>query len=162
MINLSLNLSHSLLTPSLTQRTMLSKKYKLLFHHQLDKLISNLKSLGSTFQLREGNRLSNIRILTGRQSNKTLRHSGLLLCYVNYVPITKRNEGKSPFFVDEDLVLESLQELTLPVTKITKPALSCQPFKGFARPSQSPIIEHGSFLQSTPKRVLTQTLKTYR
>ena len=50
-----------------------------------------------------------------------------------YVPITKRKEGQSPFFRDEESILKSLQELTLLVAKITKTTLSCQPLQGFTR-----------------------------
>ena len=40
--------------------------------------------------------------------------------------------------------MEDLQGLTLPVTKITKSRISSQPLKGFTRPSQGPIVEHGT------------------
>ena len=40
--------------------------------------------------------------------------------------------------------MEDLQGLTLPVAKITKPRISSQPLKGFTRPSQGPIVEHGT------------------
>ena len=52
---------------------------------------------------------------------------------LRYVPITKRKEGQSPFFRDEESILKSLQELTLLVAKITKTTLSCQPLQGFTR-----------------------------
>ena len=32
----------------------------------------------------------------------------------------------------------------MPITKITKPRSSSQPLKGFTRPSQGPIVEHGT------------------
>ena len=63
---------------------------------------------------------------------------------LRYVPITKGKEGQSPFFGNEESILKSLQELTLPVVKITKTTLSCQSLQGFTRPSRAPTIEHGS------------------
>ena len=63
---------------------------------------------------------------------------------LHYVPVTKRKEGQSPFLGDGESTLEDLQGLTLPVAKITKPRISNQPLKGFTRPSQGPIVEHGT------------------
>ena len=63
---------------------------------------------------------------------------------LHYVPVTKRKEGQSPFSRDGESALEDLQGLTLPVAKITKPRISNQPLKGFTRPSQGPIVEHGT------------------
>ena len=40
--------------------------------------------------------------------------------------------------------MEDLQGLTLPVAKITKLRILSQPLKGFTRPSQGPIVEHGT------------------
>ncbi|GMY33246.1 hypothetical protein FCV25MIE_28488 [Fagus crenata] len=77
---------------------------------------------------------------TKQQGSETIKLAPVL----RYVPITKRNEGQSPFFGDEESILKSLQELTLLVAKITKTILSCQPLQGFTRPSQAPTIEHGS------------------
>ncbi len=77
---------------------------------------------------------------TKQQGSETVKLTPVL----RYVPITKRKEGQSPFFGDENSILKSFQELTLPVAKITKTTLSCQPLKGFVRPSQAPTIQHGS------------------
>ena len=63
---------------------------------------------------------------------------------LHYVPVTKRKEGPSPLSGDGESVLEDLQGLTLPVTKITKSRISSQPLKGFTRPSQGPIVEYGT------------------
>ena len=63
---------------------------------------------------------------------------------LHYVLFTKRKEGQSPFLGDGELALEDLQGLTLPVAKITKLRISSQPLEGFTRPSQGPIIEHGT------------------
>nr|POE93932.1 hypothetical protein CFP56_51251 [Quercus suber] len=62
---------------------------------------------------------------------------------LHYVPIAKGKEGQYPFSGDEESILKDLQGLNLPVTKITKPRPSSQPLKGFTRPSQGPIVEHG-------------------
>nr|POF11015.1 hypothetical protein CFP56_13533 [Quercus suber] len=61
-----------------------------------------------------------------------------------YVPVAKRKEGQSPFSGDEETISKDLQGLNLPITKITKPRPSSQPLKGFIRPSQGPIVEHGT------------------
>ena len=58
---------------------------------------------------------------TKQQGSETVKLAPVL----RYVPITKRKEGQSPFFGDEESVLKSLQELTLPMAKITKTTLSC-------------------------------------
>ena len=63
---------------------------------------------------------------------------------LHYVPVTKRKEGQSPFSGDGESELEDLQGLTLPVAKITKTRIASQPLKGFTRPSQGPIVEHGT------------------
>ena len=62
---------------------------------------------------------------------------------LHYVPVTKREEGQSPFSRDGESVLEDLQGLTLPIAKIQKSIISSQPLKGFTRPSQGPIVEIG-------------------
>ena len=58
--------------------------------------------------------------------------------------VTKRKEDQSPFSGDGESVLENLQRLTLLVAKITKSRISSQPLKGFTKPSQGPIVEHGT------------------
>ncbi|KAL4596793.1 hypothetical protein ACB092_12G188800, partial [Castanea dentata] len=63
---------------------------------------------------------------------------------LHYVPVTKRKEGQSPFLGDKESISKDLQGLNLPVTKIIKPKSSSQPLKGFTRPSQGPIVEHGT------------------
>ena len=63
---------------------------------------------------------------------------------LHYVPVAKRKEGQSLFSGDEKSILKDLQGLNLPVTKITKPRPSSQLLKGFTRPSQGPIVEHGT------------------
>ena len=63
---------------------------------------------------------------------------------LHYVPVTKRKEDQSPFLGDEELVLEDPQGLTLLISKITKSRILSQPLKGFIRPSQGPIVEHGT------------------
>jgi hypothetical protein len=88
----------------------------------------------------EAKQNGNFKGKTKQQGSETVKLAPVL----RYVPITKRKEGQSPFFGDEDSILKSLQELTLPVAKITKTTLSCQPLQGFTRPSQTPTIEHGS------------------
>ncbi|XP_075674961.1 uncharacterized protein LOC142644177 [Castanea sativa] len=63
---------------------------------------------------------------------------------LHYVPVAKRKEGQSPFSGDEESISKDLQGLNLPVTKIIKLKSSSQPLKGFTRPSQGPIFEHGT------------------
>ena len=63
---------------------------------------------------------------------------------LHYVLITKRKEGQSPFLGDGESTLEDLQGLTFPIAKITKPRILSQPLKGFTRPSQGLIVEHGT------------------
>ena len=63
---------------------------------------------------------------------------------LHYVPVAKRKEGQSPFSGDEESISKDLQGLNLPITKVTKPRSSSQPLKGFTRPSQEPIVEHGT------------------
>ena len=50
------------------------------------------------------------------QASKATKAAPML----HYVPVTKRKEGQSPFSGDGESVLEDLQDLTLPVAKITK------------------------------------------
>ena len=61
-----------------------------------------------------------------------------------YVSVAKRKEGQSPFSGDEESISKDFQGLNLPITKVIKPRSSCQPLKGFTRPSQEPIVEHGT------------------
>ena len=63
---------------------------------------------------------------------------------LHYVLITKRKEDQSSFSKGDESVLKDFQGLTLLVAKITKPRPSSQPLKGFTRPSQGPIVEHGT------------------
>nr|POE91535.1 hypothetical protein CFP56_23727 [Quercus suber]POE93930.1 hypothetical protein CFP56_51249 [Quercus suber] len=62
---------------------------------------------------------------------------------LHYVPIAKRKESQYLFSRDKESISKDLQGLNLPVTKITKPRPSSQLLKGFTRPSQGPIVEHG-------------------
>ena len=71
---------------------------------------------------------------------------------LHYVLVIKRKEGQSPFSGDEESRLKDLQGLTLPVAKITKPKPSSQPLKGFTRPSQGPIIKHGTLPTKRTKK----------